>query len=69
MAWAGEWRSVWLLGGKGDSWWRWSLGRDKVRMRRRTRQVGQPSIQHHAAQGPGLYFLGRGALAGVPGLL
>lgn len=27
-------------------------------MRRRTRQVVQPSIQHHAAQGPGLYFLG-----------
>lgn len=23
--------------------------------------MGQPSIQHHAAQGPGLYFLGRGA--------
>lgn len=23
--------------------------------------MGQPSIQHHAAQGPGLYFLCRGA--------
>ena len=50
-------------GQQRDSWRGGNLGRDRARMRRRTRQVVRPSVQHRGAQGPGLYFLGRG----VPG--
>lgn len=52
-------------GQQRDSWRGGNLGRDRARMRRWTRQVVRPSVQHHGAQGPGLYFLGRECLAGA----
>lgn len=56
------WRQQW------DSWRGGSLGRDKVRIRRRPQPVVRPSIQHamlHRAQD---FTLGMGRAWQVPGL-